>query len=812
MIKHFRKAELPPPISHSTVGDLKINVVVRKRPVNDREVAEKDYDSVTCSNPLVVVHACKLKVDGISKYLDNTNFEFDHAFAEDASNETVFSNTAKPLIDFAISGGRATCFAYGQTGSGKTYTMVGIQELAAKEVFKRVKSSAHKKKAISVYFSFFELYGGRCIDLAEDQKKVCRVQEDGRGNVHVEGLCEMRVESERELVEWMREANRARTTHQTEMNRDSSRSHAICQITFRSGGSFSKLNTHRSNAADGRYLGKLSLIDLAGSERGQDTKNHNRQRRMESAEINKSLLALKECIRAIGSRNSAATHVPYRASKLTMVLKDSFSSDAKVVMISCISPVASSSDHTNNTLRYADRIKEKRVGKGAAALRERNGNRSVPSRSQPQLTKEAFADKGEEAASPPASPVAEELKSINEKARQGKITLAQKGRLKDNVLRRAISSEGGKSSSNDGSVDDSDEGVSSSGGGPRAGKPRKTWAKPKRHSTTSSTSSTSVTPLRRKLGQASRVSTTTPAKLPYGKLQAKATRVAVSRDAKGVTPPLLRRATSDMFRNETDEPSPRKNSAERRLRSKVSSGEFRKARRDFLRSAGDLDASPSPEPPSLSSGDSCSSPHPEEDENNGNAVWVMSAEEMNAPPASKQANKSRRARKPARGSGRSRPAFSSKKTSPKEDKTSPSSQRRHSRGSSKLGASPNLKDIAQLHNSLRRNGSLGADDDVADLHNLVTELMDEEEELLSKHMASIQRSADQLTEEGLLLSKVQGEGVVDYDIDGYAKRMDELIEEKLEMYTDLQALVRRFRKHLEMEELASKKVNRMPQY
>ena len=129
--------------------------------MNAREVREKDYDSVTCSNPMVVVHACKLKVDGITKFLDNTNFEFDHAFAEDASNELVFENTARPLIDFALIGGRATCFAYGQTGSGKTFTMVGIQELAAREVFRKCASKEFKKKGISVYFSFLS-----CMEVA----------------------------------------------------------------------------------------------------------------------------------------------------------------------------------------------------------------------------------------------------------------------------------------------------------------------------------------------------------------------------------------------------------------------------------------------------------------------------------------------------------------------------------------------------------------------------------------------------------------------------------------------------------------------
>ena len=135
-----------------------------------------------------------------------------------------------------------------------------------------------------------------------------------------------------------------RTTFSTEVNQVSSRSHGICEIVLRD--------------ADGRVHGSISLIDLAGSERAADSRNHNRQRRIESAEINKSLLALKECIRALARRDAAAgspeghVHVPYRASKLTMVLRESFESEnARVVMIATVSPNASSADHTHNTLR-----------------------------------------------------------------------------------------------------------------------------------------------------------------------------------------------------------------------------------------------------------------------------------------------------------------------------------------------------------------------------------------------------------------------------------------------------------------------------
>lgn len=104
---------------------------------------------------------------------------------------------------------------------------------------------------------------------------------------------------------------------------------------------------------------------IAGSERGTDTKSHNRQRRTESSEINTSLLALKECIRALDGKLG---HVPYRASKLTLILKDCFTSSlARTTMIATVSPGASSADHTLNTLRYADRIKEKKVGGSAAA-------------------------------------------------------------------------------------------------------------------------------------------------------------------------------------------------------------------------------------------------------------------------------------------------------------------------------------------------------------------------------------------------------------------------------------------------------------
>ncbi|KAL7515964.1 hypothetical protein ACHAWF_000019, partial [Thalassiosira exigua] len=185
----------------------------------------------------------------------------------------------------------------------------------------------------------FEIYGGRIQDLLHGRKRL-KVLEDGSGEVVVSGLGELSVSGSRELLALLDRGARNRTTHATEANDASSRSHSVAQLLLR-------------DRTTGRLRGKLSLVDLAGSERGNDTRSHDRQRRTESSDINTSLLALKECIRAV---DSDSRHVPYRQSKLTLILKDCFAAKtARTSMIATLSPGSGSADHTANTLRYADR-------------------------------------------------------------------------------------------------------------------------------------------------------------------------------------------------------------------------------------------------------------------------------------------------------------------------------------------------------------------------------------------------------------------------------------------------------------------------
>lgn len=327
-----------------------ICVCVRKRPLNDKERKKKEHDAVTVLHPTATVHSAKLKVDGIEKYLDHNSFSFDQSFDEDSTTDKVYQYTAKPLVNYVCggNGARATVFAYGQTGSGKTFTMSGIQKMVADDIFAilsdNVEGCSCDNTTISI--AIFEIYGGRIQDLLNKRNRL-KVLEDGKGEVVISGLKEFEASTPKELLALIEKGQTNRTTHATEANDESSRSHAICQILFR-------------DPATSRLKGKLSLVDLAGSERGSDTKSHNRQRRTESSEINTSLLALKECIRAI---DGDSRHVPYRQSKLTLILKDAFTSkNARAAMISCLAPGSLSSDHTLNTLRYADRIKEKKIG------------------------------------------------------------------------------------------------------------------------------------------------------------------------------------------------------------------------------------------------------------------------------------------------------------------------------------------------------------------------------------------------------------------------------------------------------------------
>uniref|UniRef100_A0A8C4ZSL7 Kinesin-like protein n=1 Tax=Gadus morhua TaxID=8049 RepID=A0A8C4ZSL7_GADMO len=353
MIRDFRASlDYRPLNTTDLIEEHRICVCVRARPLNKKELTTKDLDVITVpSKDVVMVHEPKQKVD-LTRYLENQTFRFDYAFDDSTTNEMVYRFTARPLVETIFERGMATCFAYGQTGSGKTHTMggdfsgknqdcsKGIYALAAREVFVMLGKPNYKKLDLQVFATFFEIYSGKVFDLLNRKAKL-RVLEDGKQQVQVVGLQEKEVKCTEDVLRLIEVGNSCRTSGQTSANAHSSRSHAVFQIILR---------------RRGKMHGKFSLIDLAGNERGADTSSADRQTRLEGAEINKSLLALKECIRALG-RNKP--HTPFRASKLTQVLRDSFiGENSRTCMIATISPGMASCENTLNTLRYANRVKE----------------------------------------------------------------------------------------------------------------------------------------------------------------------------------------------------------------------------------------------------------------------------------------------------------------------------------------------------------------------------------------------------------------------------------------------------------------------
>ena len=248
--------------------DLKICVCVRKRPISKRELNKKDIDVLSIPNKdLVIVHLPKVKVD-LTKYIDNHRFRFDYGFHESCNNELVYQFTGKPLVQALFQGNNPMVFAYGQTGSGKTYTMgadlsqrdldfsKGIYALTANDIFRQLNRAPHQGQ-FDVFCTFFEIYCTKVFDLFNEKKRL-RVLEDHKNLVQVVGKKEEQVETVEQVMSLIRRGMSVRTSGTTSANEHSSRSHAIFQIALK-----------RKNTT--KEYGKISLIDLAGSERGRDT-------------------------------------------------------------------------------------------------------------------------------------------------------------------------------------------------------------------------------------------------------------------------------------------------------------------------------------------------------------------------------------------------------------------------------------------------------------------------------------------------------------------------------------------------------------
>ncbi|KAM6377237.1 LOW QUALITY PROTEIN: kinesin-like protein KIF19 [Pluvialis apricaria] len=285
------------------------------------------------------------------------SYVFDVAFDSTATQESVYHATTRGLVTGVISGYNATIFAYGPTGCGKTYTMLGTDGepgicAPSCELFQAIEDASGDTE-YEVSMSYLEIYNEVIRDLLNPSLG-CLQLEDASGTVQVTGITEISAISAEEVMQLLARGNRQRTQEPTAANRTSSRSHAVLQVTLR--------QRHRGR---GLRRGRLFMIDLAGSERAAQTQM--RQRMKEGAHINRSLLALGNCIKAL-SHQASTKYINYRDSKLTRLLKDSLGGNSHTVMIAHISPASTAFEESRSTLAYAHRAKSIRTTVGRNLL------------------------------------------------------------------------------------------------------------------------------------------------------------------------------------------------------------------------------------------------------------------------------------------------------------------------------------------------------------------------------------------------------------------------------------------------------------
>uniref|UniRef100_A0A8C9MZ76 Kinesin-like protein n=1 Tax=Serinus canaria TaxID=9135 RepID=A0A8C9MZ76_SERCA len=342
-----------------------VRVVVRVRPESQKEkqgsfsrvvrvidqhvlVFDPKEEEVSFFNRRKVTHR-----DINKRQKKDLKFMFDAIFDDSSSQLEVFEHTTKNLIDGFLNGYNCTVLAYGATGAGKTHTMLGSPEdpgvmyLTMMTLYKRM-DQIKADKTCDVAVSYLEVYNEQIRDLLVNSGPLA-VREDGQQGVIVQGLTLHQPKSAEEILQMLDYGNKNRTQHPTDVNASSSRSHAVFQIYLRQQDKTASINQNIR-------IAKMSLIDLAGSERAKATSAKG-ARFVEGTNINRSLLALGNVINALADPKSKK-HIPYRNSKLTRLLKDSLGGNCRTIMIAAISPSSLFYDDTYNTLKYANRAKD----------------------------------------------------------------------------------------------------------------------------------------------------------------------------------------------------------------------------------------------------------------------------------------------------------------------------------------------------------------------------------------------------------------------------------------------------------------------
>ncbi|XP_026085153.1 kinesin-like protein KIF6 isoform X1 [Carassius auratus] len=334
-----------------------IQIFARLKPTK-KQTAEYFVDCEEQSGSLEFVVPRDLADGVINNKRENYKFRFQKVFDQTASQEEIFEAIAKPVADNVLAGYNGTIFAYGQTGSGKTFTITGgAENYNDRGIIPRTLSylyqhfSKDSSMIYTTHISYLEIYNETGYDLLNPQHEASRLEdlpkvtimEDPDQNIHLKNLSLQQSTNEEEALDLLFLGDTNRMIAETPMNQASTRSHCIFTI---------HLCSKELGSAMVR-CSKLHLVDLAGSERVGKT-GVGGQILTEAKYINLSLHYLEQVIIALSEKNRS--HIPYRNSMMTSVLRDSLGGNCMTTMIAAVSVEKRNTGESISTCRFAQRV------------------------------------------------------------------------------------------------------------------------------------------------------------------------------------------------------------------------------------------------------------------------------------------------------------------------------------------------------------------------------------------------------------------------------------------------------------------------
>ncbi|KAL8143795.1 hypothetical protein V2J09_016827 [Rumex salicifolius] len=322
----------------------KILVLVRLRPLNEKEITKNEVADWECINDSTVLYRNSLQErSGLP-----TAYTYDRVFSGDCSTKQVYEEGTRDITLSVVSGINSSVFAYGQTSSGKTYTMSGITEYTVADIYDYIQR--HEERAFVLKFSAMEIYNENVRDLLSSDNTPLRLLDDPERGTIVEKLTEETLKDWNHLKKLLSICEALRKIGETSLNETSSRSHQILKLTIESSARefIGKENSSTLSAS-------VFFIDLAGSERASQALSAG-TRLKEGCHINRSLLTLGNVIRKLSKGRQG--HINYRDSKLTRILQPCLGGNARTSIICTLSPARTHVEQSRNTLLFASCAKE----------------------------------------------------------------------------------------------------------------------------------------------------------------------------------------------------------------------------------------------------------------------------------------------------------------------------------------------------------------------------------------------------------------------------------------------------------------------